>query len=260
MVGGVAEAGMLVLLLLGFVGHGQALAREFRSAQRADALEHAAERLVGIEREPFGAIVVRHAFGPGCGHGLQIVHEQRGGKAQVFAAARGVPGLVGEIPPRTVAWSVGAEVLTPEQEFERMKAGADVLFAFAFVERDDELARDAGEFPDVVDDAGVRIASDVIDVMFVDGPGVDSSFDRVDGSVVKAIGLRLKIRHARGDPGAAGGLLRGGGRRGQQRLDFPLKLPCGGQGIFVGGGGYRRVLTHHRPLQVSRRSGLAGLD
>ncbi len=71
----------------------------------------------------------------------------------------------------------------------------------------------------VVDDAGVRLAFDVVDERLVDRPGVDLALDRLDRAVVEAERLGHEIGRARGGPRLARGGERLVGRIGEQRVN-----------------------------------------
>ena len=70
-----------------------------------------------------------------------------------------------------------------------MKSGADVFFALFLIERQNQIPGEDGEVGDGVDEARPGISGDVINVVFVDRPGIDLSLQLVDGAVIKSEGF-----------------------------------------------------------------------
>jgi hypothetical protein len=93
---------------------------------------------------------------------------------------------------------------------------------------------------EVVDDAAVGGALDVVDVDLVERPTVDPALEvvglGVDRAAVEAKHLGDAVVLARGQPGDARGQQAGGRGGGQEGLDLGLHRLGGGQGVVVAGG------------------------
>ena len=87
----------------------------------------------------------------------------------------------------TGAGAVVAEVLAPEEELDGVPAGGDVGLAALLVGGHEHLGGDLGHARGVVDDAGLGVALDVVDVGLVERPGVDLALGPVIGVVDRAI-------------------------------------------------------------------------
>ena len=112
-------------------------------------------------------------------------------------------------------------ILTPEQELDGVVTRRDVLLAVELVDRREGLGGDL--LRGVVDDAGLGIVRDVVDVVFVERPRVEEALGTVvgivDRAVVEPVHLGLEVRLARREPGLARriqvGLARIGNERGE---------------------------------------------
>ena len=91
-----------------------------------------------------------------------------------------------------------------------MPAGGDVGLAALLVGRHEHVGGDLGHAGGVVDDAGVGVALDVVDVGLVDRPGVDLALGAVvgvvDRAVVEAEDLGGPVEVAAVEPRLLGGL------------------------------------------------------
>src|SRR5581483_9598414 len=139
------------------------------------------------------------------------------------------PPVVVALARRVVGRGTGAgagrgKVLPPEQELDRVPAGGDVALVAHLVALVDGEERDRDGR--VVDDAGVRLAGDVVEEGLVERPGIEAALDVLDRAVIEAEGFRDEIGRAGGDPGRArrGELLSGRiGEEGGDRLLHPLR-------------------------------------
>ena len=223
-VGVVAEAGVLVLLVLGLVGDGHPLAGELATRQGADAAEEPLhrERRIG---EELGA--VRPVRRPLVGDRGEVVDQQLRGQLEVGRPPLGV-GVGRVVGDRPFARAVGGQVLTPEQELDGVPTGRDVRLATLFVGLDDDVGGDLGVAGGVVDDAGRGVALDVVDVGLVHRPGVDLALGSVVGVVDRAVvepeRLGRAVVVAGGEPRVLGGRKGRVGRVGEEGLDRGLHL------------------------------------
>ena len=97
----------------------------------------------------------------------------------------------------------------------------------------------------------------VVDQVLVDGPGVDEPLDRVDRAVVEAVGLGLRVRDARVDPGLARATERVGVRRLEKRVDDSASARAPAERILIAGVDERRVAADDRLLE---RRQVRGID
>ena len=129
----------------------------------------------------------------------------------------GIGRVVGERP---FAGAVRGEVLAPEQELDGVPTGGDVRLAALLVGLDDDVGGDLGVAGGVVDDAGRRVALDVVDVRLVHRPGVDLALGAVGGVVDRAVvepeRLGRAVVVAGGEPRVLGGAERRVGRVGDE--------------------------------------------
>ena len=144
--------------------------------------------------------------------------------------------VVGERP---FAGALRGQVLTPEQELDGVPTGRDVRLATLFVGLDDDVDGDVGVAGGVVDDAGRRVAIDVVDVRLVHRPGVDLALGSVGGVVDRAVvepeRLGRAVVVASGEPRLLGGGEGRVGRVGEEGVDRSLHLGrrCD-RGLIVG--------------------------
>src|ERR1044072_6790888 len=96
-----------------------------------------------------------------------------------------------------------APTLTLQEDLDRMPARRDVRLAAALVGFDDDVRRDLRVALRVVDDAGLRVADDVVDVGLVHRPRVDLALGAglriVDAAAGEATRLGDEGVVARGD-------------------------------------------------------------
>src|SRR6185295_11231867 len=130
--------------------------------------------------------------GPGGSDLFKMFNKQVCRDAQVLASSICIFCAPFVIRPRTRAWTGAVGVLPPKQEFDRMKSGTDIPLTLLLVLRQDQSPSELWKFRRRVDDTRPRIACDVVDIIFIDRPRIDESFDFIDGSVVKAACLRLE--------------------------------------------------------------------
>ena len=173
------------------------------------------------------AVVVGPVGPTGRGHWSRSSTSSSVTSCQVGGAALGVGrrGVVGDGPG---AGAVVAQVLAPQQELDGVPAGGDVGLAALLVAATIAVGGDLGEAGGVVDDAGVRVALDVVDVGLVHRPGVDLALGPVvgvvDRAVVEAEGLGRAVVVAGGQPLLLGGLEGGVGRVGDEGVDGLLHV------------------------------------
>ncbi len=140
-VGVVAEAGVLVLLVLGLVGDGHPLAGELAARQGADAAEDVAAPPAPDRRG------TRCGSAPSGAHWsateVEVVDQQLGRQLEVGRPPLGV-GVRRVVGDRPCARAVGGQVLTPEQELDGVPAGRDVGLAALLVGLDDDVGGDLG--------------------------------------------------------------------------------------------------------------------
>lgn len=170
-----------------------------------------------------GPVVELAAGFPFLGEGGEIVHQQVGDRPEILAAALGVGGLaIDEVGIGTLAWTFGVVVLAPEQEFDGVPAGSDVLLPAPLVLGDDVVAVD--DEARIVDETHIGPALHRIYIGLVHGPGVDARLGAlvvVDRAAVEAEGLGLAIELTGGAPcllRSPLGLGRGGGEEGMDCL------------------------------------------
>ena len=213
---------MLVLLRTLRVGDVHALARQLAATELTDAGDDVGHRLLGIELEEGRPVVAVGVGAPGVDHRLQVGEQQIGRDGEVLAAPIGVGG-VDVVGHGTGAGAVLAEVLTPQEELDRVPAGGDVGLAARLVERRQQLGIDRGVGGRVVDDARLGIALDVVDVGLVHRPGVDEALGPVllvvDRSTVEAERLGEPVVVAGVEPGLLGRLERGVAGSGHEGVD-----------------------------------------
>ena len=168
-------------------------------------------------------------------------------------AARAILDVVVGRGPVAGARSGAVEVLAPEQELDGVVAGGDVRFdaarllqlvgqeLFCDLGGIDLLTRDLDRgIGDHVGDVEVVgrgfvavVGGDVVDEAFIERPGVDAPLPVVDDLVAEAESLGLHVGHACRDPGLAGRLEIGVGRRLDERIDGGLQTACAGKRVRV---------------------------
>ena len=248
---------MFVLLRTLLVGHVHPLAGQLAARQLADAGDDHRQRLDGIAGDELGAVVVG-VGSPRLDEAGEVLEEQVAGDGEIGAAAVGVVGgrVVGD---RSFARTVGGQVLAPEEELDGVPAGGDVGLAALLVERREQLGVDRRVGVGVVDDAGRRVALDVVDVGLVERPGVDQTFGSVslvvDRTAVEAERLGQAVVVACRQPRLLGGLQRLVRRVGEERIDrgieFGRRLErCLVRRVHSGG-----VVVDHRLGVVVARAG-----
>jgi hypothetical protein len=107
----------------------------------------------------------------------------------------------------------------------------------------------------VIDDAGVRVAVDVVDQVLVDRPGIDQSLDRIDGTVVEAVGFGLRVRDARVDPRLPRPLQGLAGRQCEEPVDRVGERSRAAQRIVVAGVDDPGIVGHDRLLERRQPGG-----
>ena len=232
--GVVGEAGVLVLLVLGVVGDGDALTGQLALRQGAHAPEDVGDRLVGIGEE---LVAVGAVLGiPLVAHAGEVVDEQLGEQREVGAPPVGVGGR-GVVGDRTGARAVVAEVLSPQQELDGVPPRGDVGLATLFVGRHEHVGGDLGHARHVVHDPGFGVAVDVVDVRLIEGPGVDLAFGPVlgvvDRAIVEAEGFGGSVQEPAVEPGLLGGLEGLVGRTGHEGVDARLQRLDRGRHVGV---------------------------
>jgi hypothetical protein len=204
-IGGVAEAGVLILLRAAVERCRKTLCCDFEPGQRRDAREHVSEAFAPVHREKPCAIVV-YARSPRVHHEFQILDEQVRRDLQVGAASGG-RACTDEVARRSVAGTLRVEILSPKQELDRMETGSDIGFVVASVALDQRLPRNRNAW--IVEDAGRRIVAHSINVRFVDRPGVEewlgtlrpvSALAEIDRAFVEPKRFAPSIARARIEP------------------------------------------------------------
>ena len=268
-VGVVAEAVVLVFGGVSFQGDLHALAGQFAEGQAAHAEEHFAQAVLGRLCFQLGAVVIGHTGLPLTGHVVEVGDQQGSGRFQVagaaVAVAAGATVTLNEIAGRalTCTWVAAVEVLTPKQEFDGVVAGGDVGFGAAqFIQAGQQFRGDGAGIQLVFTDLDLRVGDDVgggagvaegmrvvaghvVDQAFIQGPGIELAFPVVDHAVAEAEHFTLHVRHASGQPGAAGGAEGGFARRGQQGVDGALQHFAGAGSIVEHRRGEGGVMGNH---------------
>ena len=142
-----------------------------------------------------------------------------------------------------------------------MPTRGDVRFAALLVERGDQLGVDRRVGVGVVDDAGRRVALDVVDVDLVERPGVDQTFGAVllvvDRTAVEAERLGQAVVVACRQPRLLGGFQRLVRRVGEERVDRRVQLGRRLERCLVGGVHPGGVVVDDRLGVVVARAGRA---